>query len=79
MKCKDVIREISEYLNGNLDLGLVGDLQRHLENCEDCRVIVDTTKKTIDVYCNSEPAPLAADIRERLHAALRKKLFKHPA
>jgi len=79
LKCKDVIREISDYLNGDLDAGLMGDLQRHLEHCEDCRVIVDTTKKTIDVYCNSEPAPLADDIRERLHAALRKKLFKNPA
>jgi anti-sigma factor RsiW len=79
VKCKDVIREISDYLNGDLDTGLVGDLERHLEHCEDCRVIVDTTKKTINVYCNAEPAPLADDVRERLHAALRKKLFKNPA
>jgi anti-sigma factor RsiW len=79
LKCKDVIREISDYLNGDLDTGLVGDLERHLEHCEDCRVIVDTTKKTINVYCNAEPAPLADDVRERLHAALRKKLFKNPA
>jgi predicted anti-sigma-YlaC factor YlaD len=74
-----VIREISEYLNGNVDPGLVDELQHHLEKCEDCRIIVDTTKKTIDVYCNAEPAPLAEDVRERLHAALRKKLFSHPA
>ena len=79
MKCKDVIREISEYLNGNVDPGLVAELQHHLEKCEDCRIVVDTTKKTIDVYCNSEPAPLAEDVRERLHAALRKKLFSRPA
>lgn len=79
MKCKDVIREISDYLNGEMDPGLLGDLQHHLEKCEDCRVIVDTTKKTIEVYCNAEPAPLDAGVRERLHAALRKKLFSRPA
>ena len=63
MKCKEVIRELSDYLDGDLDTGLVSELQRHLEKCEDCRVIVDTTKKTIDVYCNSEPAPLADEVR----------------
>jgi anti-sigma factor RsiW len=79
LKCKDVIREISEYLDGDIDPGLVAELERHLEHCDDCRLIVDTTKKTIEVYCNSEPAPLADDVRQRLHAALRKKLYTHPA
>ena len=74
MKCKDVIHELSDYLDGALDPVLLAELQRHLEHCEDCRLVVDTTKKTIQVYCNSEPAPLDEDVRMRLHRALEQKL-----
>lgn len=35
---------------------------------------VDTTKKTIEVFCNSQPAPLDSAVRQRLHAALRNHL-----
>jgi hypothetical protein len=37
-------------------------------------VIVDTTRKTIEIYCNAEPVPLPDDVRQRLHNALRERL-----
>lgn len=74
MKCKTVIRELSDYLDGALEPDLLEELQRHLENCDDCRLVVDTTKKTIQLFCNSEPAPLPGDVHERLHRALEQKL-----
>jgi hypothetical protein len=36
--------------------------------------VVNTTKKTIEIFCNSEPVPLPADTRQRLHLALEKRL-----
>lgn len=74
MKCKDVIRDLSDYLDGDLEPSVVGEIRRHMEHCEDCRWVVDTTRKTINLYCNSEPAPLPDDIRDRLHKALEKRL-----
>lgn len=79
MNCLGVIHEISNYLDGELDSTMRAELNRHLEHCEDCRLVVDTTKKTIEVFCNSEPVPLPSDVRERLHAALEKRLRKPPA
>ena len=38
--------------------------------CTDCRLVVDTTRKTIQIFCNSEPVPLPEDVRGRLHTAL---------
>jgi hypothetical protein len=38
---------------------------------------VDTTKKTVQIFCNSEPAPLPEDTRQRLRDALFKNLG-HP-
>jgi anti-sigma factor RsiW len=61
-------------LNGDLDASARSELERHLQNCEDCRLVVDTTQKTIQIFCNSEPVPLPEDVRARLRAALEKRL-----
>jgi len=76
MLCTEVMRQLSEYLDGELDAALVQELERHLRDCQDCRVVVDTTRKTIEIYCNTEPAPLPPEIRTRLHEALARRLAK---
>jgi anti-sigma factor RsiW len=70
VNCKKVLLELTSYLDGALDASVRIDLEQHLARCTDCRVIVDTTRKTIQIFCNSEPIPLPEDVRERLHAAL---------
>jgi anti-sigma factor (TIGR02949 family) len=74
MKCREVIRELSEYLDGELDPALAEDLRRHLGDCEDCGIVVDTTRRTIEMYCNMEPAPLPAEVKQRLQRAMERKL-----
>lgn len=74
MVCKEVFRRLSEYLDGDLDPGLAQELALHLGHCEDCNIVVDTTRKTIEVYCNTEPMPLPPDVQARLDRALAEKL-----
>jgi anti-sigma factor RsiW len=76
LNCRGVIRELSSYLDAELDAAARIDLERHLDRCEDCRLVVDTTKKTIQIFCNSEPVPLPPDVSNRLHAALFERLKK---
>ena len=70
MNCKKVILELSSYLDGILDSSMRTDLEQHLSGCTDCRIVVDTCRKTIQIFCNSEPVPLPEDVRGRLHSAL---------
>ena len=78
MNCKGVIGELSNYIDGDLDPVVKQELERHLEHCEDCTMIVDQTKKTIEILCGSQPVSLSTDVRSRLHAALRQKTVKKP-
>ncbi len=78
MNCKGVIRELSNYIDGDLDPGLKAELERHLEHCEDCTMIVDQTKKSIEILCDSRPVELSPDVRSRLHATLRAKTGQKP-
>ncbi|HTW22170.1 MAG TPA: zf-HC2 domain-containing protein [Candidatus Baltobacteraceae bacterium] len=74
MKCKAIINELADYLDEALDPGLRASIEKHLGDCKDCRIVVDTCQKTIQIFCNSEPAPLPEDTRERLHEALLRRL-----
>jgi anti-sigma factor RsiW len=74
LNCKGVIREISDYIDGALEPAVKLELERHLGHCEDCKMVVDQTKLTVDVFCDSEPVELPADVKSRLHEALRRKI-----
>ncbi len=74
MNCKSVIHEISNYLDGELELAAKQELERHLEHCGDCKMVVDQTKLTVDIFCDEEPVELPTDVKSRLHEALRRKI-----
>ncbi len=67
MRCRQVIDKISEYIDGELDPELARELERHLAHCEDCRIVVDTANKTVEIFNRTEPAALPDDVRERLN------------
>jgi anti-sigma factor (TIGR02949 family) len=77
LTCRKVIQQLSEFLDGELDPGLAEQLSRHLEHCEDCKLVVDTTRKTIEIYCNTEPMELPPAVRERLERTLAERLGEH--
>jgi predicted anti-sigma-YlaC factor YlaD len=65
--CRSLLKSLSDYVDGTLGEQLCDDIERHLANCEDCRIVVDTLRKTIYlVHANSEPKPVPADVRKRL-------------
>jgi anti-sigma factor RsiW len=71
--CKEAFREISNYLDGELGDDLRQELEAHLKLCRKCEIVLDTTRKTIELYCDGKLFPLPAGVRERLHQALRRK------
>jgi len=74
LNCKGVILEISNYIDGELELSLKQELERHLKHCEDCKMVVDQTRLTVEIFCDSKPVELPSDVKSRLHEALHRKL-----
>jgi predicted anti-sigma-YlaC factor YlaD len=74
VNCRNIVKELSNYLDEGLDATLKASIEKHLSHCEDCRIVVDTTRQTIQIFCNSEPAPLPEDTRLRLREALKTRL-----
>lgn len=70
--CHEMMDIFSEYIDGSLKKKLCDEIERHLVDCENCTVVVNTLRKTIELYQKtSEPAALPEDIRQRLYVHLR--------
>ena len=74
MNCDGVIREISNYIDGELEPMMRQDLEQHLKDCKHCALTVDQTKVTVQLFCDDELVELPADVKTRLREGLRKKL-----
>lgn len=70
-QCRDLLGSISDYLDGVLQEELCHELEKHLSECDNCRVVVDTFKKTIYLYQSTSPeVNVPAEVRERLFKRL---------
>jgi anti-sigma factor RsiW len=73
MKCEELLKQLSEYVDGTVDPALCAEFERHMAGCNPCQVVVDNIRKTITLYKGDQPYELPAPFRDRLHAALRDK------
>lgn len=48
--CGHLLGSLSEYIDGSLDDSLCAEIERHLADCKDCRIVVDTLHKTVSLY-----------------------------
>lgn len=70
MLCKEMLASLSGYLDGELDPQVCAEIDRHMAECGDCRVVVDTLRKTVILYRQHGHADLPDDARARLYAVL---------
>jgi anti-sigma factor RsiW len=73
VKCSDFLHELNNYLDGALDPRVKAELEDHLAWCHNCFVVCDTTKKTIQIFRDSEVYELPDDLRTQLHSAIMAK------
>ena len=74
LTCKQFLAELSDYLDESIGLEERKMLEDHINECPNCWVIADTTRKTIEVYKCSEPMQIPTDLRSRLMKALERKM-----
>ena len=69
--CESLLGSLSEYIDGELNPELCREIEKHLEGCENCRIVLNTTRRTIDlVQAPAEKPNLPDDVRERLFKRL---------
>jgi anti-sigma factor RsiW len=68
--CKHVWEHISGYLDNNLEASERNEVQKHLEHCEICSAILDSTRNILILTADERVFELPLGFSERLHARL---------
>ena len=69
--CRHLLDSLSDYVDETLGEELCDEIDRHLEDCDNCRIVVDSLRKTIYLYrVTAPPASVPDDVRTRLFLRL---------
>ena len=70
LECKHVWDYISGYLDGTLDAEVREQVQRHLEHCEICSAVLDSTRNVVVLMADQRVFEIPRGFSERLHMRL---------
>ncbi|QHN04303.1 zf-HC2 domain-containing protein [Granulicella sp. WH15] len=70
IECKHVWDHISGYIDDTLSEEIRRDVQKHLDHCEICSAILDSTRNIIILTADERVFELPVGFSERLHARL---------
>ena len=69
--CSQLLTQLPDYLDGEARASICREIEKHLQSCEDCRVVVDTMKKTITLYRKVPREEVPSAVHERLVRVLK--------
>ena len=70
LECKHVWEHISGYLDHQLDPELLAAVEKHLETCEVCSAILDSTRNILVLTADDRTYELPLGYSVRLHERL---------
>jgi len=75
--CSELLGSLSDYIDGVASEALCQEIETHMASCENCRVVVDTLRKTITLYhtLGEETPEISSTARERLYRTLNMEKF----
>ena len=73
LECKHVWEHISGYLDGGLDPEILREVQNHLDHCEICSAVLDSTRNILILTADERVFELPVGYSERLHARLERE------
>ncbi len=77
LECKHVWEHISAYLDHQLDAQMLAAVQRHLESCEVCSAILDSTRNILVLTADDRTYELPVGYSKRLHERLAAVIAEH--
>jgi anti-sigma factor RsiW len=70
MNCTDFLSQLTDYFDGQISPELLEEVRAHLAGCSHCEVVLNTTRRTIEVYRDNEIYDISDELREKLHSAI---------
>jgi predicted anti-sigma-YlaC factor YlaD len=69
--CRQLLDSLSDYIDGSLEAEICAQIEGHLAECENCRIVVDSLNKTVHLYqSSSQEVSVPEEVRRRLYHCL---------
>ena len=72
--CKHVWEYISAYIEGDVDPSLRAEIDKHLETCEICSAVLDSTRNVVILMADDRVFELPAGFSQRLHERIDREI-----
>ena len=72
--CKEVLANISSYLDGELDSTACDAIERHCRECPSCAALVNDLRANIGLCRQAGTIPLPDTVRQRARESVRRLL-----
>jgi len=76
-KCHEYIRDLNDYLDGEIEPKLCEEIEKHIGECRNCRLMVDSMLKTVTLVREGKveklPVILEKQLTDKLQDAWSKK------
>ena len=76
VNCEQVWREISNYLEGDVDDNLRAAMETHFRECQRCKAVLDGTRNVIHLLGDGRVFEVPAGAGQRLYGKLKKSLAR---
>ncbi len=76
MTCTEFLKILDDVLDQSIAVETRAEIELHLRKCGHCEVVLNTTRKTIEIFQTHEVYELPSEVSERLHGAIMEKCKK---
>ncbi len=70
-KCPDYISSLNDYLDGGVSPELCKEIESHLGECKNCRIMVDSLKQTVKLCREGREEKLPEALEAKLTGLLK--------
>ncbi len=74
-KCKKIMKCLSDYIDGEVSENLCKMVEQHLEQCFECRCIVNSLKNIVELLHQLPEEHIPEEMEKKLLERLRQALF----
>jgi Putative zinc-finger len=74
--CTEFLAILDDVIDECLAAKTRAEIEAHVRQCGHCEVVLNTTRKTIQIYQCHELYEIPADVSVRLHAAIKQRCTK---
>ena len=78
LSCDQLLLELSKYLDDEATASVRRDIEAHIAGCSHCRVLYDSTRKTLTILTDSRSFELPESLSDRMIQSIMERVQDDP-